>query len=84
MLCKLSRYTIPQIRIIGFVRREMVHSTTMGIFSILIYLTTGTVLNEIFDVMSLKFPNIFLVYETFECTFNTKVASGRVVHLANL
>ena len=48
------------------------------------FLSTGKILNEIFDVLSSEFPNIFLIYETFKCTFNAKVANSRVVRLAYL
>ena len=39
------------------------------------FLTTWTVINVISDMLSLIFPSVFSILETFKCTFKSKVAN---------
>ena len=46
-----------------------------GYFQHVHFLTTWTVINVKSDMLSLIFPSIFSILETFKCTFKFKVAN---------
>ena len=47
------------------------------------FLTTGTVINKISDMLTLEFSNVIDVFETFRSTFKSEVANFGVVYQAN-
>ena len=54
-----------------------------GDFQHVHFLTTGTMINEISNMLSLIFPSILQILETFKCTFKSIMVNNGVVQNAN-